>query len=693
MNALFRFIRLPRELSAFEENYLSRMNKVAMGFFLAHLPIFIIISAVNGTGPLLTAILTLGVLSGPYVAMKTCAKRVTSMIMGMTAMFMGSILVHIGQGPVQIEMHFYFFVLIALLAVFANPMVILVAAVTAAVHHASLWLLLPESVFNYDAPVWVVAVHATFVVLESVAACYIARSFFDNVIELEKIVQERTREVAARNRDMRMLLDAVDQGFFTINPQGIMSDERSSAVDRWLGTPAPGITLPDYLRQYDSKIADWLAMGLDDVFAELMPVEVTIDQLPCRLIVGEKTFKIEYSPVNREGQLVALAVVISDISAQVARERLEAEHRMMMAMVEKISQDKAGFLEFVQEAEEIVTGLDLARTGDINDLKRKVHTLKGNAAIFGLELVANACHTLEDHIAEYGTLPDDALWDLLATRWQSVRENLQRLVGEDVSGINLKDEEYVAILNGILTEEPRANLACRVAAWRLEPTEIRMMRIGEQAKTLAKRYGKGDIQVVTKGGDLRIDPEHWAFFWSSFIHVVRNAIDHGLETPEERLATAKSEFGTIEMSTEVMRDRFIVSISDDGRGINWDRIAEMARAKNLPSDTHQNRVDALFVDGLSTAETVTEISGRGVGMAAVKDACLALGGRIEIDSKMGVGTTIRIFFPVDEMAPATISFLNGHGVIKPERASLGTQNRYRSGDSVRLNDVQGSAAL
>ena len=102
------------------------------------------------------------------------------MTYGFTAMVMGGLLVHFGQGPMQIEMHFYFFVLIALLAVFANPMVILTAAVTVALHHFVVWLVIPISVFNYQASLWTVVVHALFVSLESIAAVFVARSFFND---------------------------------------------------------------------------------------------------------------------------------------------------------------------------------------------------------------------------------------------------------------------------------------------------------------------------------------------------------------------------------------------------------------------------------------------------------------------------------------------------------------------------------
>src|SRR6202042_3083434 len=104
-----------------------------------------------------------------------------------TSMFMGGLLVHFGQGPMQIEMHFYFFVSLALLAVYANPLIIIAAATTVALHHLVLYLFLPRSAFNYEASLLAVSVHALFVALESIAACFVARTFFENVGGLEKI--------------------------------------------------------------------------------------------------------------------------------------------------------------------------------------------------------------------------------------------------------------------------------------------------------------------------------------------------------------------------------------------------------------------------------------------------------------------------------------------------------------------------
>lgn len=671
MQALLKFLLLPSEVSDFEKSYLRRMNSIALWFFASHLPIISLVAWANGTGIFSALFLTAAVVAGPICAINTLrSERLISVTMGVTAMFMGGVLVHFGQGPVQIEMHFYFFVLLALLAVFANPMVILVAAVTVALHHALLWFLLPESVFNYDAPLWVVAVHALFVVLESVAACFIARSFFDNVVELEKIVTQRTAELAARNRDIKTLLDSVDQGFFTIDRNGVMSEERSAAVDKWLGAPKQGGTIFDYLQPYDSKFATWLGIGLEEVFAEIMPIELTLSQLPSRLVANSRTLQFEFHPVRTSDKLNALAVVISDISARVEQERMEAEYREMTTMVERISRDRVGFLEFIQEAEEIVQNLRQETRTDVAIVKRRVHTLKGNSAIFGLERIAAICHKIEDYISEHGELPEDKAWTELFGRWAGIRGYLRRLIGEKDSQLDIGDNEYRAVLKMILNHGSRDAIAKKMASWCLEPTSKRLSRVAEQARNLAKRLGKGEVQVIQNHHDLKLDPIYWANFWSAFVHVVRNALDHGIEPIEERITLGKSEMGTLTVTTKVQEDSFEISLRDDGRGIDWDRLAEIGKERGIPVANREDLVQVLFADGVTTAESVTETSGRGIGMSAIKAACEDLGGTIFVESEFGVGTTIRFEFPIRAMAPNTVDLLHQHGIAEAERITL-----------------------
>ena len=669
LKSIKNYMLLPNELSEFEQTYLTRMNRVALGFFALHLPVFVTIAFLNDTGPLLAAVLTSLTLLGPFLAIKTLeSKRVVSVVMGVTAMFMGGLLVHFGQGPVQIEMHFYFFVLIALLAVFANPMVVVAAAVTAALHHALLWIALPQSIFNYEAPFWVVAVHAAFVVLESVAACFIARSFFDNVIGLEKKVAERTAEVDKRNRDMRRILDSVRQGFFTIDAAASISEERSAAVEGLLGPISAEDTFIDVLRRHDSHAADWYELGLDDVFADIMPLELTLDQLPSRVVADGKTISIASRAIFEDETLAGLAIVLTDITAEVQREKLEESSREMMAIVDHSTKDKMGLISFYEECESLMESLSKRDQSDLVLVKRQVHTLKGNSAIFGLGRLSNACHVIEDYIAENESFPAEDAWDAVDVAWKDVSQNINKVVGQASSNIEVSKSSLASVLDGLLSDVPRSDLAVEVAAWQLEPTSASLSRVADQVRNLANRLGKGSVEVEANDNGLRLDSSEWSEFWSAFIHVVRNAVDHGLESPDVRTERGKSENGKVTIETEVVNEDFLISISDDGSGIDWEKVTEAAYRKGLPAETEQDLVDAIFADGLSTADQVTDTSGRGVGMAAVKQSCEDRSGSISIDSEAGKGTKFTFKFPVSQMAVKTLRSLEKQEMVEPGRA-------------------------
>ena len=648
MTSILRFILLPSEITAFERRYLERMNRVSLIFFAAHLPVFALIAALNHTGTLAALLLSTAVASGPVIAKFAIANpRTISVVHGVTAMFMGGLLVHFGQGPMQIEMHFYFFALIAMCAVFGNPMVVVAAAVTVALHHLVIWLVLPQSVFNYDASVWVVAVHAGFVVLESVAACFISRSFFDNVIGLEKIVEARTTALDAKNRDMRLLLDNVQQGFLTVEIDGTLAPERSAAVDSWFGAPSANASWFDYLAGVSPEFSERSAFAWDEVKEGVMPFEVTLDQMPHRLSVGARIFNVDYRPIGAEPNERFL-VILTDVTSDVEKEQAESERKEAMALFEHVLADRTGFEAFFEEASTIVGHITTVESsGDMIRFKRLIHTLKGNAAIFGLTSVAGICHALEDFIAEEGELPPRSMRLSLAVRWARLTSNVEALFGKSTHQIQIDDRQYEALLHAAQTGEPKAELVSRVQGLKWEAAETRLAHFGEQAQRIAQRLEKGDIEVRVEAGDLRLDPKRWGEFWSSFIHAIRNALDHGIENADTRMARGKRPAGLLQLRAVQDECGVTIEIADDGNGIDWDAVRAKAKRAGLPSATQDDLKSSLFVDGFTTSQNVTDLSGRGVGMGALLHATRSLGGELTIDSTHGRGTRLRMNFPRD----------------------------------------------
>jgi two-component system chemotaxis sensor kinase CheA len=182
-----------------------------------------------------------------------------------------------------------------------------------------------------------------------------------------------------------------------------------------------------------------------------------------------------------------------------------------------------------------------------------------------------------------------------------------------------------------------------------------LLRVLEQlprlARELGTRLGKR-VEVELVGAELELDRSILDRLGDPLVHLLRNAVDHGLELPEVRLAAGKREVGRIVVGAQREKDQVRISVRDDGRGIDLDAVRSRAVAaglvhRDLAEDLPAAEIAALvFRPGLSTACEVSDVSGRGVGMDAVKATIESLGGRVELDSKPGLGTTTSLVVPV-----------------------------------------------
>jgi two-component system chemotaxis sensor kinase CheA len=186
-----------------------------------------------------------------------------------------------------------------------------------------------------------------------------------------------------------------------------------------------------------------------------------------------------------------------------------------------------------------------------------------------------------------------------------------------------------------------------------EPTSGPLGLLAREAQSVAARLGKGGLTTELSDNGLRLPRARFAALWAALGHVSRNAVDHGIETPSERVAAGKPAVGTLALSTRIEEGEVVIEIHDDGRGIDWELLASKARSQGHPTSTHEQRVAALLADGVTTRDDADESSGRGVGLAAVHAAAIASGGRIEIESRPGEGTLFRFRIPASaSSAPA-----------------------------------------
>ena len=469
---------------------------------------------------------------------------------------------------------------------------------------------------------------------------------------LEQLVTQRTAALQKRNQAMRLVLDNVEQGLATIEPDGKLSGERSRAFDEWFGVDDAQASFAERLARGNVLLRETLEAAWGQVTDGFMPLEVTIDQMPQHIEVEGHRYDLSYKAILEQEQLRGVLLVISDVTREAERMRRDAEQRELIGVFERFMRDRVGFLEFFKEGEGLVEQISRADVASPL-LLRALHTLKGNCSIFGVDSVATVAHELESSLVEAGALPSSEQTAQLASAWQAFAARVQRLSGTQAEAVlEVSQDELLELEAALRARASHAKLTSLLGRLQFERGVVRMRRVSEQAKSLAQRLGKGELDIrIEASPDVRFHAERWAPFWSSFVHVVRNALDHGIEPGSARLAAGKPERPRLELVAASSPGWLTIEVNDDGRGIDWAKVAQKAQERGLPSRSEEDLVSALFCDGLSTAESVTEVSGRGVGMSAVREAASALGGVVTIKSTKGVGTTVRFRFPLAEASP------------------------------------------
>ena len=210
---------------------------------------------------------------------------------------------------------------------------------------------------------------------------------------------------------------------------------------------------------------------------------------------------------------------------------------------------------------------------------------------------------------------------------------------------------------GQLTRNTR-DLQEAVMSIRMMPMDYVFSRFPRMVRDLAGKLGK-KVDFVTRGAATELDKGLIERIVDPLTHLVRNSVDHGIEMPEKRRAGGKSETGRLTLSAAHQGGNIVIEVSDDGGGLGRDRILAKARQQGLPVSDTMPDADVwqlIFAPGFSTAEVVTDVSGRGVGMDVVKRNIAAMGGTVDIRSVSGAGTTIAISLPL------TLAILDGMSV-------------------------------
>lgn len=250
-------------------------------------------------------------------------------------------------------------------------------------------------------------------------------------------------------------------------------------------------------------------------------------------------------------------------------------------------------------------------------------------------------------------------------------------------------QSFVKKLSYLVTD-----LQDKVMKTRLQSLDVLFHRFPRLVRETAQQTGK-KVELRVEGGDIEIDKAIIDEIADPLVHIIRNAVDHGLETPQERIKAGKTETGTVALTALSREGNIVIRVSDDGKGLDLDHIRNLAVSKGLISReaaqaaTAQEITEYLFLPGFSTKNEITTISGRGVGMDVVRTNISKLGGSVEIGGEQGKGSSVVIVIPQTlSILTCLLVELNGFRFVIPQQNII----EVVTIDPVRLKNIQNKEA-
>lgn len=462
---------------------------------------------------------------------------------------------------------------------------------------------------------------------------------------------------------MKSLLDGTGQGLLTFDANLRISPEYSSECSRIFGREIAGLHYVSLMFP-GSTDQDLFADIFRDVLRTVSPAkqQVLLSILPARMLRGERTYAVEYKVLQEPYS--RLMVLIADVTDKVILQAQIEEERALQQMIFRVVELYDSFTDTVRQFKALLqTATQMEYYISMAEEERKaicrdVHTLKGSFGHFGFMLLVDALNELEGFFSYgYETCGDTEKamiikqeMDELRTVFELYWRKLVTVLGERFflhgNRVQVEVSELIAMENSLLAlMPPDAAAIDRLRRWRYRSLTDMLLEYKLLVVDLGTRFDKHIQPLLVTGRDVLVDPAVYQEFGRSLIHIFRNMVDHGIERQEERVARGKPEIGRITCHIQTGSDGLQLAISDDGAGVDFTKVGAMALEKGLITPAALQAMDVtqvielIFMAGLSTQRFVTLVSGRGVGLDAVRSAVETIGGKVMVHSVFGQGTT------------------------------------------------------
>ncbi len=471
----------------------------------------------------------------------------------------------------------------------------------------------------------------------------------------------------SRTLKLQNLMDNIGQGFMTFHRDLRINSEYSSVCGEMLSHEGQCLEIQDV------NVAEMLAVGdeeksfltslLQDIFdGSVNERKLLMPLLPDEVNFDGRTLSVEYKMVRDEGLKDQMMVILTDITQTRQLEAQIAGEKERLEMIVHVLLDMEGFSELMADFEGYLKSGDLIEI-DTDRMMRRIHTFKGSFSQYYMNETVQALNVIENKMQQdsLNTLESGNI-DVLINALEKDVNVIEGYLGEEFwkceTSYNIT-EEYLQKMENQLQGILPANIYCQVDAIfkriRYRSVKSIMKNMPIYTLQLCDRIGKSLEPFEITGEDIYVDSVRYKEVFDSLIHVFRNAVDHGIETMDDRLSSGKSMSAKLACHVCTRLDGSLeIRIADDGRGLDLDVIGKKAISsgvvdeKTFLSMSQEDKTSLIFAHGLTTKEEATNISGRGAGLAAVMESVDAVGGCLEVKSAAGKGTEIVVVLPLEQ---------------------------------------------
>lgn len=489
---------------------------------------------------------------------------------------------------------------------------------------------------------------------------------------LENLVEQRTRELKEAHSYLDAMINSFDQGLLVFDKKFVCNPVYTKVCESHFDIIPGGRNFLDILQISEESKRNTFERWKDNLFQELIPFESIAELGPDRLVRGEdgsedfKFISLKYFPMRDENNEVSNVVVVAtDTTKEVSAQNKLKQEREEIQRIVNIIENKEQFVSFMSDFEAMNKYLTGISSGEnkvkVSNVKSLLHSMKGSAGVYHLGGIYDRIDQLEERIQD---IPEDQLLSVLPTELQKVsgfvsseikdlKIRVKSFLGEQmVDGIRRYDKrlDHISIVREKLKTENRNVIrqAFDLYIFKIEVAQLLRAYIN-MVSDLGVILGKELKPLLFEGGSTRVHPTAYESLFNSLSHIFRNIVDHGIEEPYEREKKKKDIEGSVLVKISKDKTGLMIEISDDGRGIDFEKIRNRLKDLNYPGEVSSKPdneiIQYIFDEGFSTKNISTDISGRGVGLYAVKMEVQKLKGKILVKSFKGKGTKFLIKVP------------------------------------------------